>query len=581
MSLDNIIRYVQMVIEETDGYEMWDYLISYNREDLKNRIESLCNNSLKYKQNTTLFDFNFENNKIIKTEIFGKGTLRDFLNDDGDEYKVSGCRNVNTFIFGPNVSKSLLDISGTITPDKHNTSKAIGHHRHTSSINSSFMENTSFLKGLSAKGLSTARNTEKRVPDRFKEVEAIRRDIRMIRDVSLPKDSAILTLKEGRIFFIGGNHNEKTCDQFIEFIEESNTLIYHAELNCARQNLGAAFVNCRIYAIGGYHFGDHRWLNTMESIRLPELSEVEYQNNYDTLAVYEPPQSNQSDISPRKQWREHEEQMRLGRSHISVVTQMERYIYVFCGKYGEPDAMQPTITNVKSTHVIERYDIVQQVWEDYIIKSCHKINKCYEPGTVCVNSLRRKNPGILFFGGKFDFESKNLTKTHNNAFLMFPQSNKNRQLEAKYYVKGCPFKMKFMCADILQKKKTKDKDKIVEVELFNGDIECVRKLEAYTEDNNYFYFLGCREKCHKLEHEDPRIVENKELLDKFFSKIHETGIHSNINKEVNLKKANDMFFGMENVKSTDFHHPRHAHSVFMLDKSTLKWSSLPIIKYQN
>jgi hypothetical protein len=84
------MKYVKLVIEESEGYEMGDYLISYNREDLRDRIESLCNNSLKHKQNTSLYDFNFDNNRIIKTEILCKGTLKQYLNHESDDFQVNG-----------------------------------------------------------------------------------------------------------------------------------------------------------------------------------------------------------------------------------------------------------------------------------------------------------------------------------------------------------------------------------------------------------------------------------------------------------------------------------------------------------
>lgn len=156
--------------------------------------------------------------------------------------------------------------------------------------------------------------------------------------------------------------------------------------------------------------------------------------------------------------------------------------------------MQPTIINIKSTHVIECYDTLNHTCEEYVIKSCHKISKCYSPGTIAAFSSRRKNPAILFFGGKVDYENKNVTKVSNKVYIMFPQDkNKARQLEEKYWVKGCQFKVKTPPPEILQKKKSKDSEIPIEIELFNGDIECLRKLDMYSEDNHYYYFLGCRE----------------------------------------------------------------------------------------
>lgn len=157
---------------------------------------------------------------------------------------------------------------------------------------------------------------------------------------------------------------------------------------------------------------------------------------------------------------------------MSVVTQLERYIYVFCGRYGVRDVEQPSIINIETLHTIECFDTIEQKWEEYVIKSCHKVSKCYSPGTVQVDSLRRKNPGILFFGGKVQFEKKNTVKINDQVYLLFPQNkNKSRILNEKYFVKGQEMRIKAPMPEILQKKKSKDKDKVIEVELFNGNIE--------------------------------------------------------------------------------------------------------------
>lgn len=82
----------------------------------------------------------------------------------------------------------------------------------------------------------------------------------------------------------------------------------------------------------------------------------------------------------------------------------------------------------------------------------------------------RKNPGILFFGGKYNLETQKLVKVVNKNFLMFPQDkNKSKQLSSKYDVRGCLFDLKIDPPEILRKKNPKEKT--LEVELFNGDIE--------------------------------------------------------------------------------------------------------------
>ena len=96
-TLNSIVKYFETFLNENEVNDMGDFLIWYNHDDLRKRINSLWEHSLKHKQNTNLFDFNFENNRIIKTEIIGKGTLKDFLIDEGDEYKVSGIRDLKSF----------------------------------------------------------------------------------------------------------------------------------------------------------------------------------------------------------------------------------------------------------------------------------------------------------------------------------------------------------------------------------------------------------------------------------------------------------------------------------------------------
>lgn len=271
-----------------------------------------------------MFDFNFENNRIIKTEILSKGTLRELLNHENDGFQISGQRNLQTFINGPDISKSLLDISGTFTLDE--TMRRKGHHRHSSNISSSSMTgDKSFLKPP----IRNPTHVKSPQTNKIREIEAIKRDIRIVRNVPIPNKPSTLILKEGRIFFIGGYLVDKTVNSFIEYIEEFNTLYFHPPMNYQRQDHGVCFVNCRIYAIGGFHFGDHAWYNKIESINLPERPQIEYQNNYDMLSVYEPYVSNQDDISPRMHWKKHEARLKFGRSNISCASQLERYIYIF------------------------------------------------------------------------------------------------------------------------------------------------------------------------------------------------------------------------------------------------------------
>lgn len=313
------MKYVQTVIEESEAPEMNDYLISFSREDLRDRIDTMCNMTLKHKQNTSLFDFNFENNRIVKTEIVGKTSLKDFLNDEGDGIKVDGCRNLKTFVNGPEVSKSLLDISGYM--DKSMSGKK-GHHRHTSSITNSIFDQT-MVKGIVSKA------NQSKMAERIIEVQAIRRDLKLVRDVVIPKKPSILSLKEGRIFFIGGSVNERTSSCFIEYLEETNTLFFHPDMRYSRQNHATCFISNTIYAFGGYVFGDHSWRDSIEYISLPEKPEHEYQNNYSIISMYEHPMSNQHGISPREHWTESEATLKIARSHLSCTTQLERFIYVF------------------------------------------------------------------------------------------------------------------------------------------------------------------------------------------------------------------------------------------------------------
>lgn len=162
--------------------------------------------------------------------------------------------------------------------------------------------------------------------------------------------------------------------------------------------------------------------------------------------------------------------------------------------------------------------------------------------------------------------------------LMFLQSNKSKTLESKYYVKGKEFKIRAIQADT-QQKKTKEPQKSIEIEFFNGDIEWIRHLNMYTEDQYYYYFLGWKDKCEKLDKQDLAAKDYKEYLDKVFSKYPDSTVQSTINKDENIRKTHLKMLGIEGLKSANFDHPRHGHSIFMLDKSTLKWTSMAVVKY--
>ena len=88
-------------------------------------------------------------------------------------------------------------------------------------------------------------------------------------------------------------------------------------------------MNCKIYAIGGYDDANHSWHGSIESIPLPNYPKVEPENNYNTLKIGKVPRSNQTSIVSKSDWHLYETKMDTPRSHFSVSTQIERYIYVF------------------------------------------------------------------------------------------------------------------------------------------------------------------------------------------------------------------------------------------------------------
>jgi len=395
---------------------------------------------------------------------------------------------------------------------------------------------------------------EKYKNKRFKEIEAQRRDVKLWAYTNIPQEITTLSLKEGRIFFLGGFTIDRTTNTFMEFFEESNTIFYHKPMNVKRQNHGAWFVSGRIYAIGGYNFGKDEWINSIESIALPERPLIDHQandqNNYELVSIFEPmmenQRSNQEDSSPRCNWMIHESTLKFGRSNVAWATQIERYIYIFWGKYGKPDPIQPSLINEKWTDIIECFDTVNDTISEYTIKSWYKVDKCFSPGTVPIFSPRRRNPGILFFGGKFKYHNKKAIELLNKNYIMFPQDkDKCKQLSGKYGVNGCELLLSINTPDDQKKKRKKDKNVPKEINLYNGGIECIRNLNMFTEDFNYFYFLGWREKCKKLEHEDPYVEDDKDLLDKHFGKSPDPLIESNIDKTKNVQKVFERMYGVD------------------------------------
>lgn len=89
-SLESLVKFVQHFVDVSEPTDFGDYIISFNRADLKSRIDALCKMSLRYKQNTSLLDLDPLNNRVIKTEIFHKTTLTEFLNERNEDYRISG-----------------------------------------------------------------------------------------------------------------------------------------------------------------------------------------------------------------------------------------------------------------------------------------------------------------------------------------------------------------------------------------------------------------------------------------------------------------------------------------------------------
>ena len=119
---------------------------------------------------------------------------------------------------------------------------------------------------------------------------------------------------------------------------------------------------------------------------------------------------------------------------MSIVTQNERYIYAFWGKISLRDDIQDRY-ELYQTNTIEKFDTITEKWEEYVLKSWHKISEWFLPNSITVQSRVHKNPGILFFGGK-DKNEGTMLKNNKNILMIFPQNDKWRKLESRYHIKG-------------------------------------------------------------------------------------------------------------------------------------------------
>lgn len=135
---------------------------------------------------------------------------------------------MHSIINSKDVNKTLLDISLNFGDNKLRLSK--GHHRHKTSIQST-RDFLAMNKSAQMKGPPLP----KQIVNPVKDIDVFSRDIKINRDVQIPISTSILSLKEGRIFFIGGRAHENTSFDLIEFLEDSNTLFYHPKMNSARE----------------------------------------------------------------------------------------------------------------------------------------------------------------------------------------------------------------------------------------------------------------------------------------------------------------------------------------------------------
>lgn len=68
-------------------------------------------------------------------------------------------------------------------------------------------------------------------------------------------------------------------------------------------NLGTCSLSGKVYAVGGLNLNNQEeWFDSIESIPLPELPQLEFQNNYDTIQFYQSSNINQDSMPPRSDW---------------------------------------------------------------------------------------------------------------------------------------------------------------------------------------------------------------------------------------------------------------------------------------
>ena len=484
------------------------------------------NNSLRIKHNTSLLDCESSKSKIIKVEITQKTPLKDILTQKQDESRmIFGEWDLRSTAGEKDVSKSLLDISMKYQSQEK---KRRGHHRHISYMNSEYPSIIE-VSSLKQKPLISSK------PDPAKDLDVSKKVIKITNKARLPKLASILSIKEGRVFFIGGNIDNKTNSEFVEFLEDCNTLFYHPKMKRVRESLGTCFLENKVYAIGGCEQGKKELCHdSIESIPLPDLPEIDCKENYDEMEVYIPSNSNQDNSFSELDWHEYSETMQSRRSHMSIVTQNERYIYAFWGKISLRDDIQDRY-ELYQTNTIEKFDTITEKWEEYVLKSWHKISEWFLPNSIAVQSRVNKNPGILFFGGK-DKNEGTVLKNNKNILMIFPQNDKWRKLESRYHIKGK--QIDFDATDHIEensKKKISIKNR--EFKIFNGDLEWLSRSSLYTEDQFYYYFLGCHDEWTKLKAQTDKEPILKDFMDNNFRSSFRHKGHHPFDKDITLKNA--------------------------------------------
>ena len=61
-------------------------------------------------------------------------------------------------------------------------------------------------------------------------LDVFQRDIPLSESLHIPRNASVLSIKEGRVFIIGGNTSGEENSQFIEFVEDYNALLNHSHL---------------------------------------------------------------------------------------------------------------------------------------------------------------------------------------------------------------------------------------------------------------------------------------------------------------------------------------------------------------